>query len=78
MARYRLAGLTRTPAAKSTSPSPAGVLQGLSRADQAEVEVNKVAIYMNLAAVYIALQVGREGGSCGRARACVCALAHTA
>lgn len=40
--------------------------------------MNKVAIYMNLAAVYIALQVGREGGSCGRARACVCALAHTA
>jgi len=32
-------------------------MQGLSRADQAEVEVNKVAVYLNLAAVHMAMQV---------------------
>ncbi len=41
------------------------LLQGLSRADQAEVEVNKVAVYLNLAAVYLEMQVGTErGGGC--------------
>ena len=33
------------------------LLQGMSPADQAEVEANKVAVYLNLAAVHMAVQV---------------------
>lgn len=36
-------------------------VEGLSRADQAEVEVNKVAVYLNLAAVHMATQVPQGG-----------------
>ncbi|KAL4428099.1 hypothetical protein ABPG75_002188 [Micractinium tetrahymenae] len=45
-------------------------VQGLSRADQAEVEVNKVAVYLNLAAVYLALQeYGSAASFCSKALA---------
>lgn len=35
--------------------------QGLSRADQAEVDINRVAVYLNIAAAHMALKVGGQG-----------------
>lgn len=41
---------------------PLALPQGLSRADQAEVDINRVAVYLNLAAVHMAQKVGRSKG----------------
>ncbi|PRW44423.1 Peptidyl-prolyl cis-trans isomerase D [Chlorella sorokiniana] len=44
------------------------LVQGLSRADQAEVDINKVAIYLNLAAVHMAQkEYGAAVGFCDKA-----------
>lgn len=51
-----LASAILHPACPPTSP------QGLSRADQAEVDINRVAVYLNLAAVHMAQKVGRGRG----------------
>ena len=55
--------------AASDAPSlhlPLLLLQGMSPADQAEVEANKLAVYLNLAAVHMAVQVDGWGVGGGR------------
>lgn len=44
-------------AAPVQPPGRAPCLQGLGRADQGEVDLNKTVVYLNIAAVHMALQV---------------------